>query len=95
MGAIALSYPLFFLMIYFEEMQLHPNCKPNPYPKGGMKVQQWQLILKIKCKSINFALFSIVDLPLPPYAASQPSPPPENWSGHTSLQPRNTPSGKF
>lgn len=40
MGAIALSYPLFFLMIYFEEMQLHPNCKPNPYPKGGMKVQQ-------------------------------------------------------
>ena len=39
MGAIALSYPLFFLMIYFEEMQLNPNCKP-PYPKGGMKVQQ-------------------------------------------------------
>ena len=57
MGAIALSYPLFFLMIYFEEMQLNPNYKP-PYPKGGMKVQQWQLMLKTKCKSINFFLYS-------------------------------------
>ena len=38
-GTIALSYPLFLLMmIHHEEMWLKPNPNPNLH-KGGMKVQ--------------------------------------------------------
>ena len=35
LGAIALSYPLFLLMIHHEETQLNPN--PNPNLKGVRK----------------------------------------------------------
>ena len=36
-GAIALSYPLFLLMIHHEETRLNANRNPNPNPKGVWK----------------------------------------------------------
>ena len=36
-SAIALSYPLFLLMIHHKEMRLNPNYNPNPNLKGVLK----------------------------------------------------------